>query len=227
MATKRSATVRRRSQAEIKEALKQLRDYYSLGCKLLKSGLPQAERSNYGQGVVLARAEELRLPPFRLYRAKQFASEYSHEKFTELLKLRLPDGMPLSRMHVDGLLKVKNPRERNKLLKRVIKEGWSANRLARYVKQGDREGVKDGVFHCVGRLPKRPQSRYEGLRQMESMSIRWMRWYKNLPPTRPDTDESSPVSLTSFSPSVRTKLDAAVAAIEELHGTVRRALAMK
>lgn len=172
-------------------------------------------------------AEKLRLPPFRLYRARQFASEYSRKKFKQLATLHMPNGMPLTRMHIDGFLKVRNRRDRKELLNRVIKEGWSGNRLARYVKQGDRESVKDGVLCCVGRLPKRPQSVYEGLRQMESMSIRWTRWYKNLPPARPDTDESSPVSLTSFSPSVRTRLDAAVAAIEELHGTVRRALAMK
>ena len=211
---------RSKNKAAIQDALKQIREYYRLGKRVLKTGLPESGRAAYGENIARNLAEELGVQPFRLYRARQFASEYDTKEFIELLKLRFANGMPLTRNHVEALLKVKDRHKRKALLSQVVKQGWSSNRLARLVTHSSQEKATAERYRNVGRLPRRPQNKREALQQIDIMSTRWKRWYKSLPRTKKNITKDCPIALTDLPPMVKKKLKEAVAAIEALHDAV-------
>jgi hypothetical protein len=84
-----------------------------------------------------------------IYQALHVADAFTPEQIEEMTRMRLPGGRPLSYGHVVSLAAVEDEGHREKLLKRAVREGWTARRLAnaaappagpRLAKQEDRRG---------------------------------------------------------------------------------------
>jgi hypothetical protein len=84
-----------------------------------------------------------------IYQALHVADAFTPGQIEEITRMRLPGGRPLSYGHVVSLASVEDGAQREKLLRRAVREGWTARRLAnaaappaapQTAKQEDRRG---------------------------------------------------------------------------------------
>jgi hypothetical protein len=68
-----------------------------------------------------------------IYQALHVADTFTLEKIQTIAQMRLPGGRPLSYSHVVALSRVEDERHREKLLKQVLREGWTARKLTNSV----------------------------------------------------------------------------------------------
>lgn len=130
--------------------VKRLKDRYRVG--------QQAGRTELSIGEFAAIHG---LSSHTIRRLRRLAREYTPSEFEELCALRRPGGLPLHVGHLPYLLVVSDKAEREKLQRRVAREGWSAPRLAAEIPGKYRRSTGGH-----GRPMKKPKTPAEGLRQV-------------------------------------------------------------
>jgi transcriptional regulator with XRE-family HTH domain len=214
--TRRRPAVAPKSKEEstqVRQALKQLRDYYQLGLKVLEADRKNPIKLMYSRGVSMDFAKRLGVSRDYVDKARQFASKYTEEQLDVLCALRRPDGMPLGRKHVVYLLSVKDKRQRARLQRRAAEEGWATRRL------GEEITVLQGSQSSGGRRPRGPVSVDDAVAQIFKMCERWGRWYAGV-----ESEDEGAVSLGDLPKSVSDRLASVSVGIEELQRAAQRKL---
>jgi hypothetical protein len=85
--------------------------------------------SVYGAKAVEAIKKALAWDDAVIYQALHVADAFTPEQVEAMTRMRLPGGRPLSFSHLAALSRVEEERHREKLLKRAVKEGWTARQL--------------------------------------------------------------------------------------------------
>lgn len=142
-------------------------------------------------------------------KARQFASTYTPKQFEELCRLRRADGTPLGISLVLTLLKVTDKRERLKIQRQAVKEGWSKRRLELEVAKVASERPSSG-----GRRPIRASTEEEALLQIVQRTEQWNRWVAGLA-----SDEEDNVTLDDLPKTVRDQLIAVSNEFKKLKAT--------
>jgi hypothetical protein len=86
--------------------------------------------SVYGAKAVEALKKAFEWDDGVIYQTLHVADAFTPEQIEAMTEMRLPGGRPLSFSHVVSLASVEDDRQRDKLLKRAVKEGWTARKLA-------------------------------------------------------------------------------------------------
>ena len=209
-----AAQTRAGDSANVRLAVRELRDLYRLGLKVLAADKKNPKRQTYSRGISLEFAEQLGVKRDYIDRARTFASTYSQKQFEELCSLRRPDGMPLSRKHISYLLSVKNKNERRRLQRMAAKQGWGTRRL------GEEVATVQGSSSSGGRRPRAPESVKGAISQIVKMATSWQRWYYGLESV---PGENSP-SLDDLPLNVRKRLSEAMKNIAQLKDSAERHL---
>jgi hypothetical protein len=87
----------------------------------------------YGAQAVEAIQKAFHWDDSVIYQALHVADAFTPEQIEAITRMRLPGGGPLSYSHVAVLSRVEDPRQREKLLKQAVKEGWTTRRLSNAV----------------------------------------------------------------------------------------------
>jgi len=199
--------------ANVRQAVRQLGEFYRLGLRVIKADQKDPKRPKHGKGISLRFAEELGVERDYIDKARTFASKYSQKEFEELCSLRQPDGMPLSRKHVSFLLSVKDKDKRKRLQRRVAKEGWGTRRL------GEEITKVEGRQSSGGRRPRAPETVDDALTQTVKMAESWLHWYGAVESTEGETP-----SLRDLTATVRKRLSEAMEKMESLRDSAERCL---
>jgi hypothetical protein len=135
---------------------------------------------HYGDNVIELLAAHLQPDPDDtskslrnyLYHARNFALKYNYKQARELAKARNQEEAPLTALHVQALVSMKDDKQRAELQVKCLKENWSGLRLRREVQNKSGRKRSHG-----GRKPQRPERQSPGvaLRDIAVMSGRWTR----------------------------------------------------
>jgi hypothetical protein len=146
-----------------------IRNFHVLGQKALQ--LRKEQEDKPFRQVLRELAEAERTHYDRAKKAARFAELYDESSLVELSRARV-NGRPLSLNHVRRLIMVRLKADRASLLKRVVKEGWTAERLGREIAKRRAEPRKGGP-----RL-RGPRSLDEGLDQIARWTTDWLKHYE-------------------------------------------------
>lgn len=87
----------------------------------------------YGAKAVEAIKKVLGCDDTVIYQALHVADAFTPDQIEGITKMRLPGGKPLTYSHVAMLSRVEDDRDRAKLLKQTVKEGWTTRKLSNAV----------------------------------------------------------------------------------------------
>jgi len=149
---------------QVKQAVKELQNFYQLGHKVLKADQKNPHKNKYSLGVSVEIAARIGRSRDYVDKARKFASTYTKAELDELCRLRRPDGMPLGPRHVIGLLRIKNKRDRKRFQRKAVVEGWSTRQVAAEISKLLSTGGSGG------RRPKTPKTVDDALMQVLTMS---------------------------------------------------------
>ncbi len=112
---------------DVNLAMKQLRTMYAIGQQAMKQ--KGSRKKTYGKILVTKLAGKRSMSASDVLVARQFAERYTGEELEELIDMCQAAGYPLGKSHVVKLITVRNKRDRKRLQKKCIQEGWSARTL--------------------------------------------------------------------------------------------------
>ena len=123
------------------EAVKLLRNYYQLGTELRRF-FPSNDRH---MGYMVEFTRKFGVSRHTAYKAMAFATQFSDADLEELCNKRDSNGNPLSWAQVIQLLSLKR-KDRQRLLKLTVKNGWSSRQLIAEIKSmyGRESGTHGG-----------------------------------------------------------------------------------
>ena len=83
----------------------------------------------YGARAVKVIKKAFGLDDTFIYQALHVAETFTPEQIEEMARMRLPGGKPVCYSHVVALSRVEDNSDREKLLKKTVKEGWTTRQL--------------------------------------------------------------------------------------------------
>jgi hypothetical protein len=204
------------ARSEVLEAVKRLQEAHRFGRRIQRE---QGWHAKQGNSTIEARAAALGLNPDNYRRLRLFADPdagYSKQELAELCKLCKDHQQPVTLMTVGRLLKIHDKRERRRLQRRAIEDGWTLNDL-------DVELARlYGRRRWAGRKPKVPQDVAEALMQLDSLCLKWTRWYTQI---AEGAEGDSPVALADLPDAVAKPLARATRAVRQVQEVVANYLA--
>ena len=129
-------------------------------------------------------------------------------------------GMPLGSRHVVGLLRIKNKRDRKRLQRKAVVEGWSTRQVAAEISKLLSTGGSGG------RRPKTPKTVDDALMQVQTMTNRWSRWYAGFDSQQDDEQkqDTSRIELDDLPEPIRKQLKSSARQIQKLKTAVEEEL---
>ena len=205
---------------QVKQAVKELQNFYQLGHKVLKADQKNPHKNKYSLGVSVEIAARIGRSRDYVDKARKFASTYTKAELDELCRLRRPDGMPLGPRHVIGLLRIKNKRDRKRFQRKAVVEGWSTRQVAAEISKLLSTGGSGG------RRPKTPKTVDDALIQVQTMTNRWCRWYAGFDRQQDDEQEQDKnrIGLDDLPEPIRKQLKSSARQIQKLKKAVEEEL---
>jgi hypothetical protein len=205
---------------QVKQAIKELQDLYQLGLEVLEADKSNPRKRAYSLGVSVEIAARIGRSRDYVDKARKFASTYTKADLKELCRLRRPDGMPLGPRHVIGLLRIKNKRDRKRIQRKAVVEGWSTRQVAAEISKLLNTGG------LGGRRPKTPKTVDDALMQVQTMTNRWSRWFTGFDRRQNDEQEqdTSRIGLDDLPEPIRKQLKSSARQIQKLKTAVEEEL---
>lgn len=148
-----------------------LRSRYDLGLQVKE--IYEDEKKNggklYGKDAIGRICKLLRWDDGVIQLSLRFVRAYTPADLDHLCSLVLPRGLPLSWSHVRTLLCVDSKEQRQALLDRTVKEGWTCDQLAYEVKHLSEGKTPDGR----GRPPRIPKNFDDAVTQQLQSAEQW------------------------------------------------------
>ena len=150
-----------------------LRAFHRLGEMVLRSDLRSIRRTRKQRawGSIANMHDKTGIGISELGDARRFAKIYSTaKKLDEICSLGQVRGQPLKESHVRLLIRLTDPRQRDRLAKRCARESWTVKRLTHEI----RRIVPHRGYGGAHLSP--PRSWADARREAESMAKRWIDW---------------------------------------------------
>lgn len=143
--------------------------HFDFGCRIAAM---VAEEDTYGMNAVNQLAEFLNVPSQYLYQMKNVAESFDR-KYVEAMTLKpMKDGNYLTKQHWIHLTQIQTQGDRDKMLKRVLRESLSANDLEKEIQAGS-GGKTRPHSRAGGKKPAKPSSPFAGLQKVFGLSQQW------------------------------------------------------
>ncbi len=125
---------RRERRKRIAAAVKAIRDFHTLGCKVAAMAPALKHGDTYGKYRIQQAAQRFKVSPYAALKARQFADLYSPDEVEALcreIETRQTHGdrSIFSHSHLLVIIRVPHKRDRSWLQRRAIREGWSRSIL--------------------------------------------------------------------------------------------------
>lgn len=200
------------TRSRVSEAVKRLEEAHRIGRQIRRE---QRSLAPHGHPTVEVVAAGMGLNADNYRKLRLFADPdtgYSKQELVELCQRCKKYQRPLGFTIVAKLLKIRNKKERSKLQRQAIEGAWS-------IADMDVELARlHGRRRWAGRKPKVPHDADEALMQLDSLCLKWRRWYTQI------AEESgtgpSEVGLDDLPETVRRPLTKATRVIQQIEDAV-------
>jgi hypothetical protein len=201
--------LRKATKRDVDLAMKQLRGMYRIGEEARKQKGPREE--TYGRSLATKLAEKHSMAASDVFAARQFAERYTEKDVEELIAMCQSAGFPLGKTHIAKLITARNRRERKRLQRKCIQEGWTAKTL-----QANLKG-KYGKRSPGGAKFRPPKSVEDAKGKIADLCRKLLDFHEAMKSADPDSDEDC--GLTELPEGVRKQLRRTMTQVEKLVAT--------
>lgn len=197
---------------------------YDVGTRLSQIAAAEAE---YGSNAVAQLADYLRVPGGETgaYSIIRFATTFDKKYVAAQMETPMMSGDHLTTQHWVVLSRLADESNRDKMLKRVLKESLSANDLEKEIRSGA-AGNKANGNRQGGRNPKVPSNPIVALQRTYELSNKFCRWETQVTGGMITAfDELEPEKITKDALVSARKTDAILTKVAEQAGDMQGKLA--
>ena len=197
---------RKDSQEAVKSAMEQLRKMYRIGQEAI--ALKESRQETYGKKLTGQLAEKHRISESDVFAARQFAERYTEDELEDLIRECQSAGFPMGKYHIAKLMTVKGKRERGRLQRKCIREGWRVKKLQTNLKGKYGKRSPGGAkFHP-------PKSVGDAKSQIAELCRRLLHFHEAMTSADPDSEEEC--GLTDLPDGLQTQLRETIPQVKKL-----------